>query len=122
MPIEESENFIKQVIKLKKKFRNIEDDIRSLKEELPKLAFRSVFPLNIHIVTVTKTENFCRNVWRIRLINSDNNKGKSGGYRIFYCEGKVEKSVLLLGIYPKQEIKNNEYEVIGRNLVAACFS
>ncbi|MDD4989355.1 MAG: hypothetical protein PHV42_02920 [Candidatus Pacebacteria bacterium] len=121
--IEESEIFIKQVIRLRKKYSKVEEDIQALKLELPRLAFKSVAPLNIHIVTVKKEEgNFCKAVWRIRVINSNNNKGKRGGYRVFYCEGKSEGTVLLLGIYPKPEIKDNEYQTIGKELVSAsCF-
>jgi mRNA-degrading endonuclease RelE of RelBE toxin-antitoxin system len=120
--IEESEIFIKQVIQLKRKYPKIEEDVRDLKIELPKLAFRSIAPLNIHIVTVEKEENFCKKVWRIRVINSSNNKGKRGGYRVFYCEGNTDGNILLLGIYPKPEIKDNEYQKIGKELVASSCS
>ena len=48
--IEESEIFIKQVIRLRKKYSKIEEDIQDLKIELPKLAFKHIAPLNIHIV------------------------------------------------------------------------
>lgn len=117
--IEESEIFVRQIIKLKNKYRRIETDIAALKIELPKLAFRSVSPLNIHIVTVRKSEVSEKSVWRIRVLNSDIKKGKSGGYRVFYCEGKTEKSILLLGVYPKSEISDNEYQKIGKELVEA---
>ncbi len=116
--IEESDIFIKQVLKLKGKYRSIEEDIRSLKLELPKIAFKSDSPLNIHIVTVERS-TIKKNVWRIRVINSDNNKGKRGGYRVFYCEGKITNMILLLGIYPKPEIKDNQYHTIGKELVMA---
>jgi len=117
--IEESEIFVKQVFKLKSKYRKIETDIASLKLELPKLVFRSMYPLNIHIAIINRPETSVKNVWRIRVLNSDINKGKSGGYRIFYCEGRTEKSILLLGVYPKPEIKDNEYQTIAKELVAA---
>ena len=117
--IEESEIFIKQVIRLRRKYSKIEEDIQDLKIELPKLAFKHIAPLNIHIVTVEKGDNFCKKVWRIRVINSNNNKGKRGGYRVFYCEGKNNSDVLLLGVYPKPEIKDNEYQKIGKELVSA---
>jgi mRNA-degrading endonuclease RelE of RelBE toxin-antitoxin system len=121
MQIQESEIFIKQVYKIKKKFRSVEGDVNSLKEALPALAFKSIFPKNIHISTILiKESENKRNVWRIRILNSDNNKGNSGGYRVFYCEGKIDESVLLLGIYPKQEIKDNEYCRIAKELVEAC--
>lgn len=121
MLIEESEIFIKQVYQVKKKFRSVESDVNSLKEGLPALAFKSIFPKNIHIATVPIKESVNkRNVWRIRILNSDNNKGNSGGYRIFYCEGKTKESILLLGIYPKQNIKNSEYCRIAKELVRAC--
>lgn len=119
--IEESEIFIKQVLKLSKKYPNIEEDIYSLKIELPGLAFKSIAPLNIHIVTIEK-KDICKRVWRIRVINSNNNKGKRGGYRIFYCEGREENSILLLGIYPRPEIKDNQYQKIAKDLVETfCF-
>ena len=119
--IEESEIFIRQILKLKGKYRSIESDMGALKLELPKLAFRSVAPLNIHIVTVKKSEDSIKRVWRIRVLNSNINKGKSGGYRVFYCEGKTDKSIMLLGVYPKPEINDNEYQRIGKELVdASC--
>jgi mRNA-degrading endonuclease RelE of RelBE toxin-antitoxin system len=117
--MEESEIFIKQVLRLSRKYPSVEYDVQSLKLELPKLAFKHIAPLNIHIVTIEKADNFCKKVWRIRLINSNNNKGKRGGYRVFYCEGKEENSILLLGIYPKPEIKDNEYQRIAKDLVSA---
>ena len=120
--IEESEIFVKQVIHLRRKYSKVEEDVRGLKIELPRLAFKHIAPLNIHIVTVEKGETFCKKVWRIRVINSNNNKGKRGGYRIFYCEGNTDGNVLLLGIYPKPEIKGNEYQTIGKELVAASCS
>ena len=107
-------------MKLKGKYRKIETDVAALKLELPRLAFQSVFPLNIHIATVECSGPVLKNVWRVRVMNSDINKGKRAGYRIFYCEGEIEKSVLLLGIYPKPEIKDNQYESIAKELVEAC--
>lgn len=120
--IEESEIFIKQVLKLKSKYRSIEEDVAALKLELPRLAFQSISPLNIHIVTVEHKEFVTKKVWRIRVLNSDISKGKRGGYRIFYCEGKFDKSILLLGIYPKPDIKDNQYASIAKDLVEACCS
>ena len=117
--IVESDIFIRQILKLKNKYRRVESDISALKLELPKLAFKSVSPLNIHIVTVKKSEGHFKRVWRIRVLNSDINKGKSAGYRIFYCEGNAEGTILLLGIYPKSEINDNEYQKIARELVEA---
>jgi mRNA-degrading endonuclease RelE of RelBE toxin-antitoxin system len=119
--IEESGIFIRQVLKLKAKYRSVESDIAVLKLELPKLAFHSISPRNIHIVTVDRSGPATKQVWRIRVLNSDVKKGKRGGYRLFYCEGKVEKSILLLNIYPKTDIKDNEYQTIAKDLVEACF-
>lgn len=117
--IEESEIFIKQVLRLKKKYSYIEEDVQSLKLEILRLAFKATYPLNIHIVTIKK-EHFLTEVWRIRLINSNNNKGKRGGYRVFYCKNR-DNAVLLLGIYPKQDIKNNNYQKIAKELVEISF-
>jgi len=58
--IEESEIFIKQIIRLKRKYSKIEEDIQDLKIELPKLAFKHIAPLNIHIVTVEKEKIFVK--------------------------------------------------------------
>jgi hypothetical protein len=44
MLIEESGIFIKQVYRIKKKFRSVESDVNSLKDSLPALAFKSIFP------------------------------------------------------------------------------
>jgi mRNA-degrading endonuclease RelE of RelBE toxin-antitoxin system len=43
------------------------------------------------------------NLYKIRLANSNKNKGKSSGYRIYYYV-KHEETIYLLTIYDKSEV------------------
>ena len=121
MFIKESEYFIRQTLKLKKKYFNIHQDIDDLKKEFPKIAFQNIGSLNKPLleVPVLKSKDSKKQVWRIRCINSDNNKGKRGGYRIFYCKMDDGQTSLFLGIFSRSDIHEGEYNVIARELVLA---
>ena len=46
------------------------------------------------------------NIYKIRIKNSDNNKGKSGGYRVVTYIINEEKNIVLVTIYSKSKQNN----------------
>jgi len=80
--------FDKELKKLSKKYNSIKKDI---------LSFTNNFN-NIHATAI----NIKTNLYKIRVNNSNKNRGKRAGYRIYYYV-KVEDTVYLLTIYDKSE-------------------
>lgn len=122
MEIRESELFIKQVFALSKRnsYSKVAEDVNDLKIELPRLAFKNLPPINKPLYELAIPKHNClRVIWRVRIANSNNNKGKRAGYRIFYCQADGSEVVLLLGIFPRQEINDSEYRKVSEDLVEA---
>jgi mRNA-degrading endonuclease RelE of RelBE toxin-antitoxin system len=78
--------FEKQFKKLAKKYSLIKEDLSKFITDFD--------TLHSHSTTIKN------NLFKIRLANSNKNKGKSSGYRIYYYD-----TVYLLTIYDKSEIK-----------------
>jgi len=87
-----SEEFLKNIKTLAKKYRNIKNDIKSISDELSENPF-----LGVEIGT---------NTYKVRVKNSDNNKGKSGGYRVITYVVDEENNIFLVTIYSKSEQNN----------------
>jgi len=84
--------FIKNLKTLHKKYKSIKDDVLKLADELEK--------------NPTMGTELGNNTFKIRIKNSDNNKGKSSGYRIVtYCINE-QNEVFLVTIYSKSEKEN----------------
>ena len=84
--------FIKNLKALKKKYKNIKDDVLKLANKLEK--------------NPTIGTELGNNTYKIRIKNSDNNKGKSAGYRVItYCINK-QNEVYLVTIYSKSDKEN----------------
>lgn len=83
--------FEKQFKKLAKKYSLIKEDISKFITDFDTLHSQS-----------TTIKN---NLFKIRLVNSNKNKGKSSGYRIYYYL-KINDTVYLLTIYDKSEIES----------------
>jgi len=99
--------FIKNLKTLKKKYKNIKNDVLELANELEK--------------NPTIGTDLGNNTFKIRIKNSDNNKGKSAGYRIItYCINDI-KEVSLVTIYSKSE-KENILELELKELIAKLKS
>ena len=99
--------FIKNLKILKKKYKNIKNDVLELAKELEK-----------NPIMGTDLGN---NTFRIRIKNSDNNKGKSAGYRIItYCIND-EYEIYLVTIYSKSE-KENILDIELKELIARLDS
>lgn len=95
--------FIKNLKTLQKKYKNIKDDILKLANELEQ--------------NPTMGTELGNNTFKIRIKNSDNNKGKSAGYRVItYCIND-QKEISLVTIYSKSE-KENILELELKELIA----
>ena len=99
MNFETSELFSKQLKKLAKKYKNIKKDL---------LEFMNDFD-EIH----QKAISIKTNIFKVRVKNSDKNKGKSTGYRIYYYL-KINEKVFLLTIYDKFEIEMINEEILNK--------
>ena len=99
--VDKSIEFKKNLKKLEKKYRSIEKDLEPLIQQLES--------------GETPGSRISGNkypVYKIRVKNSDNKKGQSGGYRVIYYT-KTPEAILLTTIYSKSErenISNREIE------------
>ena len=84
--------FLKNLKSLNKKYKNIKKDVLEIANKLEN--------------NPTIGINLGNNTFKIRLKNSDNNKGKSAGYRIITYFVNEEKEVFLVTIYSKSEKEN----------------
>ena len=103
--VEASLTFNRNLRTLAKKYRNIQRDIQPVIEQLEQGE-----SLGDRIPGVTYE------VFKLRVRNSDAQKGKSGGYRLLYYV-KLETSIILLTIYTKSEQANLAPDEI-RSLIA----
>jgi len=84
--------FIKNMKTLKKKYHNIKNDVLQLANLLEKNPVMGI--------------ELGNNTYKIRLKNSDNNKGKSAGYRVItYCVNEYNE-LYLVTIYSKADKEN----------------
>ena len=89
--VNESTPYKKSLKKLSKKYRLIREDVKPLIQQL--------------VAGDLPGERISGNkysVYKVRVKNSDNNKGQSGGYRVVYYT-IILNSVLLATIYSKSE-------------------
>lgn len=91
MTVNYSAVFVRQLKRLKKKFRSIRDDLQPLLDGLQ----AGVTPGD-QIPGVGYT------AYKVRLPNTDAGRGKSSGYRVIYYL-ETEADLLLLTIYSKTE-------------------
>lgn len=89
--VEASSTFNRNLRALAKKYRNIRNDIQLVVDQLE----RGEYPGD-------RIPEIKYEVFKLRVRNSDVQKGKSGGYRLIYYV-KVETSIILLTIYAKSE-------------------
>jgi len=100
---------IKRSKKLKKRFRNIEKDYMAFVNSI-----ENDNDLGVHLGD---------NVYKVRIVNSDKNAGKSGGYRLITYLKLIENELYLLFIYDKSDFENiSESEIDSLILSSALFS
>ena len=97
MNFETSELFSKQLKKLAKKYKSIKKDLLEFMNEFDKIHQNAI--------------SIKTNIFKVRLKNSDKNKGKSAGYRVYYYL-KIDEKVFLLTIYDKSEIEMINEEIL----------
>ena len=96
-----SDDFRKSAKKLAKHYKSLKNDLKTFTNSLENNPRQG-------------TELFT-DVYKIRIKNSDNNKGKSAGYRIItYLITKNE--ILLVNIYSKSDIANISDEDINMTI------
>ena len=99
--VDKSIEFKKNIKKLEKKYRSIEEDLEPLIQQLES--------------GETPGDRISGNkypVYKVRVKNSDNKKGQSSGYRVIYYTITTD-AILLTTIYSKSEranISNREIE------------
>ena len=84
--------FIKNLKTLKKRYKSIKNDVLKLAAELEK--------------NPTLGTELGNNTFKIRVKNSDNNKGKSAGYRVITYYISKNQEVFLVTIYSKTDKEN----------------
>lgn len=108
IPTSYFENDLKR---LKKRNKNIIGDIKNTLEELEVGIFKGD-----EVFSYQQGEH----IFKVRVINSNNNKGKSSGYRLIYYVIKDDQEVYLLTIYSKSEQSNITQAEI-RQIIKKCI-
>lgn len=88
MNFETTDLFDKQAKKLSKRYRGLGKDLITLMDNFEQLHYQST--------------SIQKNIYKIRLANSDKNRGKSAGYRIYYYI-MLKNTTYLLTIYDKSD-------------------
>lgn len=91
LSIEFTPEFKRNVRQLQKKYRNIKADLQPIFALLEAGKFEG-----------DKIKGTNYNIYKLRIKNSDNNKGKSSGYRLIYYIVTSDK-IILVTIYSKNE-------------------
>ena len=87
-------DFLKDVKRLRKRYRRIEDDVEELVAEIERSELRGIL-----------MHGFGRDVFKVRLANRSAGRGRRGGFRVVYSPLNAD-TVVLLHIYLKSEKDN----------------
>ncbi|MGI0492289.1 type II toxin-antitoxin system RelE/ParE family toxin [Alkalinema pantanalense CENA528] len=98
--VEAAKSFIRNLCTLAKKYRRIYQDVQPIIEQLQSAE-----------IIGDQIPNVGYAVFKVRIRNSDIQKGKSGGYRLIYYLQTVD-GIILLSIYPKSEQANIDTDEI----------
>jgi mRNA-degrading endonuclease RelE of RelBE toxin-antitoxin system len=91
-------DFRKQLRKLEKRYRKIKSDLEPI-----------LIQIQMGEIVGDRLTDIGAEVFKVRIRNSDTNRGKSGGYRVIYWL-KLPEYVVLLDIYSKSD--RDDVEVI----------
>lgn len=97
MTFETTGFFDRQAKKLAKRFKHLKSDLAFFLEEFALYQQKAV--------------KIKPGVFKVRVSNSDKQRGKSGGYRIYYFLAAEERTVFL-AIYDKSDLENLDEAVI----------
>ncbi len=86
-----SRGFLKDVRRLRKRFRFVEEDIDSLKEEMRHQGYRGAL-----------LSGYEAQIYKVRLTNRSARRGKSGGFRAIYFF-LDDDTILFVQIYSKSD-------------------
>ena len=98
LEIKTLKSFEKDVKRLFKKYKQLPDDLKSLKDELSQNPKSGI-----------ELGNGC---YKIRVANSSTLTGKSGGFRVIYYFIDKENNLYLMSMYSKSELENIDERVI----------
>ncbi len=87
-----SENFVRELKRLAKKYSSLKNDVNLLGEKLT--------------LDPTQGTPLGKDCFKIRLAIESKGKGKSGGARVITAVFSVQEKVVLLSIYDKAEKEN----------------
>ena len=93
MPVEftYSKEFLKDIIRLRKRYKRIGDDIEALKAEMRRQEYRGdLMP------------GYAVPLYKVRMANRSARRGKRGGFRVIYRQQSSD-SILFLHIYSKSD-------------------
>jgi mRNA-degrading endonuclease RelE of RelBE toxin-antitoxin system len=93
-------DFRKQVRKLEKRYRKIQSDLQPI-----------LMQIQMGEIIGDRLQGIDAEVFKVRIRNSDVNRGKSGGYRMIYWL-KLPECVVLLDIYSKSDRDDIEIKTI----------
>jgi mRNA-degrading endonuclease RelE of RelBE toxin-antitoxin system len=93
-------DFRKQVRKLEKRYRKIQSDLQPI-----------LMQIQMGEIIGDRLQGIDAEVFKVRIRNSDVNRGKSGGYRMIYWL-KLPECVVLLDIYSKSDRDDVEINII----------
>lgn len=100
--------FQNDVKNYKKKFKNITKDLDDI---IGKLAMGDLLGNKVPGVNIKEIDEEIR---KVRVINSDTNKGKSNGYRLIYYVVRNDGVIFLLTVYYKKDKENITAEEIAK--------
>lgn len=92
--------FQKDVKEYKKRFKNITKDLDVV---IGKLATGDLLGENVPNIKIKLLDEEIR---KVRVINTNTNKGKSNGYRLIYYVVKNDGTIYLLTVYYKKDKEN----------------
>ncbi len=93
-------DFRKQLRKLEKRYRKIKSDLEPI-----------LMQIQMGEIIGDRLQGLDAEVFKVRVRNSDTNRGKSGGYRVIYWL-KLPECVVLLDIYSKSDRDDIEANII----------
>jgi mRNA-degrading endonuclease RelE of RelBE toxin-antitoxin system len=93
-------DFRKQVRKLEKRYRKLQSDLQPI-----------LMQIQMGEIIGDRLQGIDAEVFKVRIRNSDVNRGKSGGYRMIYWL-KLPKCVVLLDIYSKSDRDDVQINII----------
>jgi mRNA-degrading endonuclease RelE of RelBE toxin-antitoxin system len=84
-----SDNFLREIKKLSKKYKSMKNDFEVFLDELENNPLQG--------------DSLGKDCYKVRMAITSKQKGKSGGARVITCVKIVKEKVILLSIYDKKE-------------------